>query len=199
MAAKMFEERKQRLEARCLREMKRKQDAGKSAFALEDVRAKYWRLCEHLGYTHCDKTHRAQILVDHSYAGKEIWRECHSSYCGDTVLCDKCQKRYEKLYPQGWYYHPGDICKHGKYVGGCGADYMCGYCESGEEVFIWQSDTVDLYDKEFQAYLITNGIRTMILDTHDCGIDYVEYMANSNEKLEALKATWFFTTHEEVA
>jgi hypothetical protein len=24
-------------------------------------------------------------------------------------------------------------CVHGKYVGGCGADYMCGECEMGEE------------------------------------------------------------------
>ena len=23
-------------------------------------------------------------------------------------------------------------CVHGNYVGGCGADYLCGYCESGE-------------------------------------------------------------------
>lgn len=22
-------------------------------------------------------------------------------------------------------------CEHGTYVGGCGADYMCGWCESG--------------------------------------------------------------------
>lgn len=24
-------------------------------------------------------------------------------------------------------------CKHGSYVGGCGADYMCGACEMGDE------------------------------------------------------------------
>lgn len=24
-------------------------------------------------------------------------------------------------------------CVHGKYVGGCGADYMCGSCEMGDE------------------------------------------------------------------
>lgn len=27
-------------------------------------------------------------------------------------------------------------CRHGVYVGGCGADYMCGACENGEH---WQS------------------------------------------------------------
>jgi hypothetical protein len=26
-----------------------------------------------------------------------------------------------------------NYCKHGTYVGGCGADYMCGWCESGVE------------------------------------------------------------------
>lgn len=24
-------------------------------------------------------------------------------------------------------------CEHGVYVGGCGADYMCGWCESGDK------------------------------------------------------------------
>lgn len=28
-------------------------------------------------------------------------------------------------------YRPADgYCKHGRYVGGCGADYICGECES---------------------------------------------------------------------
>ncbi len=26
---------------------------------------------------------------------------------------------------------PGGYCPHGTYVGGCGADYMCGWCEDG--------------------------------------------------------------------
>lgn len=28
-------------------------------------------------------------------------------------------------------------CKHGVYVGGCGADYMCGMCESGVTDYEW--------------------------------------------------------------
>ena len=38
----------------------------------------------------------------------------------------------EAKYPQGWRHYPGDTCKHGVYVGGCGADLMCGACESGD-------------------------------------------------------------------
>ena len=29
---------------------------------------------------------------------------------------------------------PYPYCPHGVYVGGCGADYMCGYCEMGYEL-----------------------------------------------------------------
>lgn len=29
---------------------------------------------------------------------------------------------------------PNGYCVHGVYVGGCGADYMCGHCEMGEFV-----------------------------------------------------------------
>lgn len=28
-------------------------------------------------------------------------------------------------------YYDGDFCEHGKYVGGCGIDHMCDWCESG--------------------------------------------------------------------
>jgi hypothetical protein len=38
----------------------------------------------------------------------------------------------ENEYPQGWSYYAGDTCKHGVYVGGCGADYMCQACEMEE-------------------------------------------------------------------
>jgi hypothetical protein len=27
--------------------------------------------------------------------------------------------------------HDHNYCEHGTYVGGCGIDYMCGYCEEG--------------------------------------------------------------------
>ena len=46
-------------------------------------------------------------------------------------FCDRCNKRYAKMYPQGWETYPGDICPHGDYVGGIGPDLMCGLCEGG--------------------------------------------------------------------
>lgn len=58
--------------------------------------------------------------------------------CGDhipgtgTALCQKHLDQAKARYPQGWSYYPGDICKHGAYVGGSGIDWMCGPCESGE-------------------------------------------------------------------
>lgn len=52
---------------------------------------------------------------------------------GYVELCGPCTEHYEKKYPQGWNYYPGDCCIHGTYVGGCGADLMCGACESGDD------------------------------------------------------------------
>jgi hypothetical protein len=51
---------------------------------------------------------------------------------GATLLCDMHQAQYERQYPQGWRYYPGDVCRHGMYVGGCGVDLMCGACEGGD-------------------------------------------------------------------
>lgn len=62
--------------------------------------------------------------------------EEHVVECGEyhprghgKVFCSRCQRIMELEYPQGWSYYPGDVCKHGKYVGGCGVDIMCGRCE----------------------------------------------------------------------
>lgn len=59
---------------------------------------------------------------------------CLGGGCGEwhggRYLCSRCQRVAELEYPQGWSYYPGDRCKHGVYVGGCGADYMCGRCEN---------------------------------------------------------------------
>ena len=56
--------------------------------------------------------------------------------CGSTDehsrvrQCDGCAAKDKERYPQGWRNVPGDICKHGTYVGGPnGPDYMCGHCE----------------------------------------------------------------------
>lgn len=63
----------------------------------------------------------------------------HLSVCGSTgirgqqLVCDECLKEESERYPQGWKDVPGDICKHGKYVGDAGGpDYICGLCEDGE-------------------------------------------------------------------
>jgi hypothetical protein len=58
---------------------------------------------------------------------------CGQWYGGQEVLCPTCERRAERLYPQGWRFYPGDLCRHGQYVGGCGIDRMCGRCEMGEE------------------------------------------------------------------
>lgn len=67
-----------------------------------------------------------------SFLDEPIQVTCGSWYAGTQVICEKCEQRLIKHYPQGWRYTPGDVCKHGVYVGGCGADYMCGRCENGE-------------------------------------------------------------------
>ena len=54
-----------------------------------------------------------------------------TSVLGDGT-CEHCGPLYEKVYPQGWAYYPGDVCKHGTYVGGSGYDLMCGPCELGD-------------------------------------------------------------------
>ena len=50
----------------------------------------------------------------------------------DDPLCEGAYKAYTRKYPQGWRYYAGDVCPHGMYTGGCGADVMCGPCESGD-------------------------------------------------------------------
>lgn len=60
--------------------------------------------------------------------------------CGDPVrtpnqkgLCDHhLEETVADDYPQGWRHYPGDVCPHGKYVGGVGWDRMCQRCELGE-------------------------------------------------------------------
>jgi len=68
---------------------------------------------------------------------EQAWQHRKETGCGNTqygsrVLCEEHQAEAERLYPQGWRYYPGDTCRHGVYVGGCGIDWMCGRCEDGE-------------------------------------------------------------------
>ncbi len=69
--------------------------------------------------------------------GTDHYTDERPVYCGDwrdggTVLCDRHEAQATIDYPQGWRHYPGDVCKHGKYTGGCGIDWMCGPCEMGE-------------------------------------------------------------------
>lgn len=65
-----------------------------------------------------------------NWGGRDDVVPCGTWVRGEKLLCPRCEKRLLKYYPQGWRYTPGDTCKHGVYVGGCGIDRMCGRCES---------------------------------------------------------------------
>lgn len=52
----------------------------------------------------------------------------NSHFDGNTY-CQNCFDWWRYCYPQGWVSYPGDTCKHGTYVGGCGVDLMCNTCE----------------------------------------------------------------------
>jgi|WetSurMetagenome_2_1015567.scaffolds.fasta_scaffold1149947_2 hypothetical protein len=65
--------------------------------------------------------------------GSAVKVVCGTWRGGEQVFCQTCETKLHAAFPQGWHYYPGDTCKHGVYVGGCGVDLMCGRCESGEE------------------------------------------------------------------
>lgn len=52
-------------------------------------------------------------------------------------------------------------CEHGVYVGGCGADYMCGYCEQG----ISAKDLAQI--RREQLTLRENSHVTLIKELHE--------------------------------
>jgi hypothetical protein len=88
-----------------------------------------------LDYLQREHDHRYQIHHQPcantvmTYAGFEL--PCGTWYGGEKLFCERCETKLHGIFPQGWRYYPGDVCQHGVYVGGCGADYMCGRCESG--------------------------------------------------------------------
>ena len=98
---------------------------------LESVMLPY-RLKESEMNMYCNPVNMVDVATRRD--GTPILMECgtQSSAYG-FALCDECEKRIAADYPQGFRYYPGDTCKHGVYVGGCGADYMCGACEMGED------------------------------------------------------------------
>lgn len=76
-----------------------------------------------------------KVITDYRRDGTPIEYPCGTTgRHGQSVFCNECEARLEKQYPQGWRDVPGDICKHGVYVGDAyGPDYMCPWCESGCE------------------------------------------------------------------
>ena len=76
---------------------------------------------------------KGDFVLVHSREDCDWYAECGDMYRGETVLCPKHLAQAEREYPQGWRAYPGDVCRHGVYVGGCGADLMCGRCEMGDE------------------------------------------------------------------
>ena len=73
-------------------------------------------------------------MVPYGYGYKQIESQCGTTGIhGEQILCDECYKKAELKYPHGWVSVPGDLCKHGTYVGDAsGPDFICGYCEEEE-------------------------------------------------------------------
>ncbi len=71
-------------------------------------------------------------FVGYTAGGRPIARRCGELGVSSAHLCDPCERRAERAYRQGWRHYPGDTCRHGVYVGGSGADLMCGLCELGD-------------------------------------------------------------------
>ena len=62
-----------------------------------------------------------------------IVQKCGAWKAGEgATYCSNHLAKYRVEYPQGWRYYAGDVCRHGRYVGGCGADLICGPCEMGD-------------------------------------------------------------------
>ena len=75
-----------------------------------------------------------RVVVDYKIDGTPVTTQCgHTRPDGGYAICEKHEALLRKQYPQGWRYVPGDVCKHGSYIGDAyGPDYMCHYCEMGE-------------------------------------------------------------------
>ena len=77
----------------------------------------------------CEK--KAEQWVESGFHGKMVEIPCGmTGVHGQVVLCDECQEKQTKAYPQGWRHYPGDICIHGTYLNP-NHDCCCGDCENG--------------------------------------------------------------------
>lgn len=103
----------------------------------------YWRahyaLKDFWGKVQLAYLRRYTKCAGEAYAWTDREGETHIVPCGKwrvgegNQYCPRCLRVMQLTFPQGWRYYPGDKCKHGVYVGGCGADLMCGKCEFGDE------------------------------------------------------------------
>ena len=70
--------------------------------------------------------------VPRRYGHKAISCNCGTiSIHGVTLLCEECEERLSKEYPQGWMSTPGDTCIHGMYIGNHWDRSSCYKCEEG--------------------------------------------------------------------
>jgi hypothetical protein len=101
---------------------------GKRVITDEEFQEAYGR-AEGSGFSdNCDK-----VNVSYNERGSQYLVTCGQYYGGEMHLCDSCEYIAHKRYPQGWRGYPGDVCRHGRYTGGSGADLMCPACEFGED------------------------------------------------------------------
>lgn len=74
---------------------------------------------------------KGQVVLMYRRDSTPAMGECGTYFGGRQVLCRPCTEMAERKYPQGWVGYPGDVCPHGRYTGGNGADLICGACEGG--------------------------------------------------------------------
>ncbi|MBI9090749.1 MAG: hypothetical protein JEZ12_16145 [Desulfobacterium sp.] len=79
-------------------------------------------------------TNKVPQYVPRGFGFKKSYIPCGATGInGETAICSECQNRLSRQYPQGWKHTPGDICKHGQFVGDAGGpDYICSECEEGK-------------------------------------------------------------------
>lgn len=81
----------------------------------------------------CGKKVIAWIRMQGELSSVEITVSCGDLFFSGTdtkvALCPACREEAHTAYPQGWYYKPGDTCKHGVYIAG-DRDCACPKCES---------------------------------------------------------------------
>lgn len=81
----------------------------------------------------CNNTVTQYVPKGWGYKGVEM--KCgNTGIHGNVLLCEQCENKQSRQYPQGWRHSPGDTCRHGTYIGdSCGPDILCLGCELDED------------------------------------------------------------------